>query len=271
MTLCRRLVWVICGVLGISELGFAQEMRIYTTIRDRSLSSAAKQADQRSLMLFHAGKVFDYIEPAQEVTVFEPAHRRFTVLNLRRQLRSELTQDEIRQFLGLAEDEARRRLTIADEDAPSATRKSLDFLRFQLQPEFTTSFDSAKSRLSLASPQFQYTVEGFAPPSQDIVDKYLHVADWMAQFNSVLHPQSLLPSPRMKLNQELRQRGLIPKSVDLLATSDAAIHLQAQHEWTWNLQKTDRQMIDDWEKQLQNPKLRSLPFRQFQQEMLNRQ
>lgn len=270
MTQCQRFVWVICGVLSIANVGLAQEMRIYTTIRDRSPAAAPRHSDQRSLMLFHAGKVYDYIEPAQEVTVFEPAHRRFTVLNLRRQLRSELTQDEIRQFLGLAEDEAQRQLANAGKDVLSASRKSLDFLQFQLQPQFTTSFDASKSHLSLVSPDFQYNVTGFAPPSLDIVDKYLHVADWVAQFNSVLHPQSLLPAPRLKLNQELRERGLIPSTVDLQASSDTEIHLQAQHEWTWNLQKTDRQMIDDWEKQLQNAKLRSLPFRQFQQEMLKR-
>lgn len=267
----QRFIWVVCAILAVFDSGFAQEMRIYTTIRDRSPAAAAKQSDQRSLMLFHAGKVYDYIEPAQEVTVFEPAHRRFTVLNVRRQLRSELTQDEIRQFLSLAEEEAHRKLAEATVEGNPALRKSLDLLHFQLQPEFVTTFDSMKSQLTLNSPYLRYTVEGFAPPSLDIVEKYLHVADWMAQFNSVLHPQSMLPAPRMKLNQELRQRGLIPSHVDLQAGSDANIHLQAQHEWTWNLQKTDRQMIDEWEKQLQNPKLRTLTFHQFQQEMLKRQ
>jgi hypothetical protein len=92
----------------------------------------------------------------------------------------------------------------------------------------------------------------------------------MAQFNSVLHPQSLLPGPRMKLNQELRNKGLLPSTVELQANTDPPIHMQAQHNWTWNLQTTDRQMIDEWERQLQNPEIRIVPFLQFQQEMLKK-
>ncbi len=264
----RFVLGAMLGAYGIHTSGSAQEMRVYTKVYDGSSSTTQKIPEQRSLMLFHAGKVYDYIEPAQEVTVFEPAHRRFTVLNVPRQLRSELTQDEIRQFLGLAENEAQKRLANSDSQVSSATRNALDLLRFQLQPEFSTTFDPTKSKFSLLSPQFQYVAVGFAPPSQDLVEKYLHVADWTAQFNAVLHPQSMLPAPRLKLNQELRHQGLLPSSVHLQAEADPAIHLEAIHEWTWNLQKTDRQMIDDWEKQLQSSKLRTVSFRQFQQEML---
>src|SRR5580704_13155007 len=135
------------GVWSFSDAGLGQDIRIYTTIRDLSTQGNQRFSEQRSLMLFHAGKIYDYIEPAQEVTVFEPAHRRFTVLNLRRQLRSELTQDEIRQYLGLAEDEAQRQLTIVNAQIPPATRKALDLLQFQLKPDFTTVFDPAKSQL----------------------------------------------------------------------------------------------------------------------------
>ena len=272
MTQAHRLILLAFGVLFFCDVAAAQEMRIYTTVRDRSTDGANKHPDQRSLMIFHAGKVYDYIEPAQEVTVFEPAHRRFIVVNLRRQLRSELMQDQIRNYLGMAEEEARKRLAFADENLTAAKRKSLELLQFQLKPEFVTTFDASKAQMVLFNPRFQYVAAGlFAPPSQDFVsNQYLHVIDWMAQFNSVLHPQSLLPGPRIKLNQELRNHGLLPSTVELQASSEFPIHLQAQHEWTWNLQSTDRQMIDEWEKQLQNPEIRIVSFLQFQQEMLKR-
>lgn len=271
MSQSHRLILLAIGVLFFNNVSSSQEMRIYTTVRDRSSAAAGKQPDQRSLMIFHAGKVYDYIEPAQEVTIFEPAHRRFIIVNLRRQLRSELMQDQIRKFLGMAEEEAQKKLAFADENLSPAARKSLDLLQFQLKPEFVTTFDASKAQLVLFNPRFQYVAAGlFAPPSQDFVDKYLHVADWMAQFNSVLHPQSLLPGPRIKLDRELRNHGLLPSTVDLQASAEFPIHLQAQHEWTWNLQSTDRQMIDEWEKQLQNPEIRIVSFLQFQQEMLKR-
>lgn len=248
----------------------AQDIRIHTTVRDLSspVNSKSNESDPvvaRSLMLFHAGKIYDYVDPAQEVIVFEPAHRRFTVMNLPRQLRSELTQDEIRQYLGLVEKEAQRRL---EEDFPAASQKSADLLQFQLRPEFAVTFDSKKNQIQLSSPFLQYTSSTSTPPSPEIVEKYLFVADWTAQLNSVLHPQSMLPAARLKLNEELRQRAMIPLSVELKAEAEPGLHLQARHGWTWQLEKTDRQLIDEWERQLQGTKLKSLPFRAFQQEML---
>ncbi len=251
----------------------AQEIRVYTTIRDLSAPSSAASTDQgpvvvRSLMLFHAGKIYDYIEPAREVTVYEPAHRRFTILNWRRQLYSELTHDEIRQFLGLAEDEAQKRLASLPDVSSATARKSLEVLRFQFQPDFASNFDVNKQQLTLTADNFQYVVDGFRPETPEVVEKYLQVADWMAQFNSVLHPQSLFPAPRLKLNEELRTQGMLPLTINLKADIDPVLHLQAKHEWTWNFQKTDRQLIDNWDKQLRDPNLRKLPFREFQKEML---
>ena len=259
--------------LSAAKVATAQEIRIYTTIRDVSGTSSTVSSDQgpivvRSLMLFHAGKVYDYIEPAREVTVYEPAHRRFTVLNPRRQLCSELTHDEIRQFLGLAEDEAQKRLAFVPDESSASARKALEFLRFQFQPDFESSFDNTRQQLKLTADNFEYVVDGFQPETPEVVEKYLQVADWMAQFNSVLHPQSLFPAPRLKLNQELRSRGLLPLAINLKADSDPGLHLQAKHEWTWKFQKTDRQLIDNWDKQLRDPNLRKLPFREFQREML---
>ena len=270
MTQRLRFVCLAFFALSVSHAVLAQELRIYTTIRDLSVPAAQTQLNQapvvRSLMLFHAGKVYDYIEPAHEITVFEPSLRRFTVLSPRRQLSSELTQDEIRQFLGLAEDEAQKRLAFKRE----SPRKSLELIRFQLQPVFIPSFDSEKLQLTMAGMEgnFQYLVDGFQPPSLEVLETYLHVADWTAQLNSVLYPQSLLPAPRLKLNQELRQRGMLPLTVALKADTNPALHLEARHEWTWNFQKTDRQLIDEWEKHLRDPDIRRIPFRQFQQEML---
>jgi hypothetical protein len=251
----------------------AQDMRVYTQIRmkfeEGNSQPTQKTADLqpivRSVMIFHAGKVYDYIEPAQEITVFEPALKRYTVINKQRQVRSELSQEQILHFLDLAKGEAQKHLLHEDVESNS---KSLELLKFQLHPAFTVAFDAKKLQLSLDSSNFHYLVTGIAPSTPDAVENYLRVADWTAQLNSVLHPNSLLPGPRMVLNQELRQRKLVPSSVELKVDADPAIHLFAQHEWTWNLKDTDRQMIYDWEKLLQDPSYRNLPFRQFQQDVL---
>jgi hypothetical protein len=101
------------------------------------------------------------------------------------------------------------------------------------------------------------------------VESYLRFADAAAELNSVLHPQAALPKPRLQLNDELRKRQLLPISVDLEATLDRPLHLQARHEWTWKFQSTDRQLINGWDKQLNDATLRRVTFRQYQQESLS--
>ena len=254
----RILVLFLAAAFVSTSNAFAQDIRVYTRI----YAGDGNDPYVRSLMLFHAGKVYDYIEPAQEVTVFEPALKRFTVLNKSRQLRAELSQDQIRQYLTLAQEAAAKQLQNSQ-----LSEKSIEVLNFQLHPQFAVNFDSERSRLVLESSVLRYSATTITPES-DVVEKYLHVADWTAQCNSVLHPKSLLPGPRMALNEELRRRGMIPQSVELTLETDPPIQLTAQHEWTWNLQERDRQMIMDWTNDLKNPAYRDVPFSKFQQEIL---
>ncbi|MGH7199902.1 MAG: hypothetical protein ACREJB_04815, partial [Planctomycetaceae bacterium] len=58
----------------------AQEFRIYTRVYDASTTGEEPAVVTRSLSLFHAGKVYDYIDTLGEVTVFEPAQDRVHIL-----------------------------------------------------------------------------------------------------------------------------------------------------------------------------------------------
>lgn len=247
----------------------AQEMRIYTTVRNLAAVGPNEEAPviSRTVTLFHAGKVYDWVESAREVTVFEPAHRRFTLLNERRRSVTEVAQDEVRQYLGLAEQEALKRL----EGATPANNqiKSLGWLKFQLKPEFTTSFDQAKLRITMVDRNCRYESEGQAPPSRGVVESYLRFADATAELNSVLHPHAPLPKPRLQLNEELRRRDLLPVVVELKAELERPVHLQAKHEWQWMFLPTDRQLISSWDAQLNDPTRRRIGFRQYQQESLS--
>ena len=250
-----------------------QEMRVYTTVRNLSALAANEPAERapviaRSLTLFHAGKVYDYVEAAREVTVFEPSHHRFTLLNERRHTVTEVAQDEVRQYLGLVEQEALKRLEAANEQTAPTHVRSLAWLKFQLKPDFEISFDAAKSSVTLFDHRCRYSADGQAPPSKGVVETYLRFADATAELNSVLHPQAPLPRPRLQLNEELRRRELLPIIVDLQANLDPPLHLQARHEWHWKFLPTDRQMISGWEAQLNDATRRRIGFRQYQQESL---
>lgn len=256
----------------VSLPGFlnAQEMRVYTTVRNLRGSTVSEDRAPvvaRSLTLFHAGKVYDYVEAAKELTIFEPAHHRFTLLSERRRVATEVTQDEVRQFLNLVEQEGWKQLTTTTEQQDSPQGKSLMWLKFQLKPEFEVTFDGAKNVLSLTDRAARYHAELQAAPTKSAVESYLRFADATAELNSVLHTQAPLPRPRLALNGALRERELLPIVVELKAQDDR-LHLQARHEWTWKFQSRDRQLISGWESQLSDAGLRRITFRQYQQESM---
>lgn len=102
--LCLR--GLVAGTIG------AEEFRIYTTVTDLSAADKGKpRLLSKSMTLFHAGKVYDYLESAEETVIHEPAQSRFLV-NRRHNLATEITHDEIRRYLGLANAQARELLTV---------------------------------------------------------------------------------------------------------------------------------------------------------------
>jgi hypothetical protein len=266
--LCGLIVTVLtCGMVvpnGSCFVVSAQEIRVYTTVRDLAAIGPQDPADRapvlaRSLTLFHAGRIYDYVDSAKEVTVYEPSHQRFHLLSEARSSRTEVTQSEVRRFLTLVEEEAWKR---ADES-------DVTWLKFQLKPEFESSFDRPKLKLSLVGRNCRYDVEGVTPKTREVTETYLRFADAMAELNSVLHPRAMLPSPRLKLNEELRQRELLPLVVELRAELDRPLNLQARHQWEWKFSSSDRELISKWERLLNDANVRKVSFRQYQLESLN--
>lgn len=262
-------VWS-CSVALTTSLP-AQELRIFTLTKDVSPPETNPQRApvlSRSLTLFHAGKVYDYISELREVTIFEPSHRRFTVLNESAAAYAVISQDEVRRFLSLAEERARELASdLVRSNVPQQVQ-AVDLLHFQLHPEFATEYDAATRRLKLDSTLMTYDVVGAEPPRGSVLDFYLRYADAMAEFNAVLHPQSLLPGPRLELNNELRKQNLLPVSVRRKVQLDQKLELLAEHEWKWALTEHDRQFINRWETQITKGQVRKLSFEQLQRAVL---
>ncbi|MBM4075967.1 MAG: hypothetical protein FJ267_10020 [Planctomycetes bacterium] len=242
----------------------AQEMRVYTIVKSISgeKGSGSDDADRevsRSLTLFHAGKVYDYVHQPKEITIYEPSLHRMTLVNERRSLKTEVAHDEIRHFLNLAEQEVAKQIDVSSEP----------WLRFQLKPDFSIEMDTSRSRLKLSDRDFRYEAEVVEPSSVAVVDSYLRFADTMAELNSVLHPHAPLPSPRKVLNSELRERRLLPLTVEFRSNMGRPVRLQAEHKWGWKLEPSDRQLLTQWERDISNPAIRAVPFRQYQHESLS--
>ena len=258
----RVLAFAAAAVCCVSMDVVAQEFSVYTKVYDLD----AKEDNLpylRSQTVFHAGKVYDAIPVAGEVTVLEKAHQRIWIVNPDKGCRSSVDSDELRHLLKTAEERMVQRLGELERD-PSVSRELLKALRFQLRPKFETQFDPKKGRLSLRSEYISYEVEGQVSDHPEAVSAYLTYADWACQLNYVLHPQPLFPTVRLALNEQLRRHKLLPTRVILRAKLDRPLNLKAEHELSWKLDAKSRQSIQHWESKLRDPKLQQVSLPEYQ-------
>lgn len=260
-------------VAAESPFALAQQFRVYTEVsippQDPEPGKMQGEVVARSLTIFHAGRVFDWLKTAGEVTIFEPAHQRFVIFNGRRLIKTTIDFKEIDRMLASARDEtsnhAERLLSRNDRGAKTIAES----LQFQLDPTFQKSFEQKSLFLDLSSPKLEYRVNCGTTPIPEAVEAYMEYADWTAKLNHVMHPRSLYPASRMKLNESLRRHQVLPVKVQLRVDFDQPVHLQADHRFAWQLEKIDRQSIQHWENKVDDPSIKNLAFRDYQKAILS--
>jgi hypothetical protein len=266
MALRGILFW---SILSLCSVGFGQGLRISTHVYDLEKTPAHGKMVSSSLSLCHNGRIYDYINAADEVVVFDPVERRFTILNSSRGLSTTLTFDEIRHKMDSLEPRTKQYIEeLRATGNPSAERMA-DTFNFQLHPDFQQSYDPTKELLILSSPSFTYRVETRKWDEADQVERYLTYADWTAQLNFILHPNSLLPAPRIALNDALRKlKNRMPITVELDLRPNDSVHLRAAHQLTRNLSEDDHRRIGKWDADRKSPSVREVPFLSYQQAVL---
>ncbi len=244
----------------------AQEMRVRTTI-SRKERNGSWRPFAYSLTMFHSGKVYDYMEDVGEVVIYEPMSDRFVLLDGNYRA-AELSITELNQFLKSSDAKANEYLAGLKRDGSDSSKREAAALEFQLTPHFDERFDAKDQRLRMNSEQIDYNVKTGASPNPDDALKYLAYADWAARLNHILHPESLLPEPRLAVNAALRNRKRIPLTVELKARSDGDLHLQAEHQFSWELQATDKRHITQWESRMKSKEAVWVSFRDYQRRLL---
>lgn len=261
----------VSGLCNAGSSCIAQGLRISTHVYDiaKADSRSASQIVSSSLSLLHNGRVYDYVDAADEVVIFEPVEKRFTIINESRELTTRITFDEIRHMMvsrGPRTDKYIDELMVSEKPGSKQLASSL---KFQLNPKFSQTFDPMKGTLILSSPSFTYRVETRKWNDAEQVQRYLTYADWTAQLNSILHPSSLFPEPRMALNTALRElNDRIPVSVELDMRPGEQFRLRAEHQLTQKVTDEDHRRIARWEDRLSSKSLKEVSFRNYQQAAL---
>lgn len=263
--------FVVAAVLASGSISPAQGLRISTHIYD--ISAAAGQSSAQmissSLSLCHNGRVYDYVDAADEVVIFDPVERHFSILNSARGLSTRLTFDEIRHLMDSRQPKAQQYIDELMASGKQSASQIAESIRFQLNPRFSQTFDPMRGTLVLSSQSFTYRVETRKWSDSEQAARYLTYADWTAKLNYILHPGSLFPEPRIAMNEALRKlKDRMPVSVELDLRPNEPLRLRAEHQLTQKLSDDDHQRIARWEETLSSGAAKSVAFRNYQQAVL---
>lgn len=212
----------------------ADDFRIETKVylgRDREPVS-------ETTTLFRAGYVYDYMSGSGRVAVFDRVRGRFIVLDPARKLRAEVKTDEIRRMI-----DAIRELAAKHGNAK---------IRFAADPKFDIEFGEDGS-LTLSSAELIYEVQTEPAATPDSAAQYQEFADWYARLNTISNRGSPPPSPRLVVNAELAERGLVPTEV--VRTVPHEELARSEHMVSWRLLEGDHRRIAETANQLATFKL----------------
>lgn len=262
---------VLGSVAFFSHASLAEDFRVFTAVYDVSRADDGESGPivARTVTLFHAGKVYDYIETAHsaEIIIFEPTLRRFRILNPSRGIVTTAAFDEIKHKLGVAREETAREARILSS-SDTGQSGAAQMLTFQLSPTFETTFRKESRKLELRGQPITYQLQTVRPERSEIVDTYLNYADWVCRLNYVLSVGPILPAPRLAVNSVLREHQVLPEIVILKAKTQPPMHLRAEHTFHLELNAKERGWIHQWESQLDSGTIRTVTLQEYQKEVL---
>jgi hypothetical protein len=195
-----------------------------------------KQVIGGSTTIFAGGKAFDFLDEADEAVMFEPVAGRITLIDTKRRVRSELSLEQLADFIERMRDRA--------------LRGGSDFARFVAQPEFGERLDAETNELVLSSPLLEYRASTTAPRNAEALRNYQTFIHWQAQLNCVVNAGATPPQARMKLNDALAARQLLPERVTMKRPANipgGGKTLRAEHSYTWRLEDAERRRVADLE------------------------
>jgi hypothetical protein len=231
-----RIPTVLAGVLAAAAIvlgglrpALAEDFRVDNQV----FSDKATAPESQGITIFQGGVVYDFLDNPPEVVVFDPAARRFVLLDAGRRLTAEVSIEKVTTF--------------NDWQKAWATNQPNRVLQFFGQPRFEESFSKAAGELTLSSPWAIYKIK-LAAAGKGVAEQYREFCDWYARLNAVLSPRSRPPFARLAVNEAVIRHGAIPRQIELtlVAKNGAVSHqtvIRSQHKLVEPLAKADLERI----------------------------
>ena len=185
------------SIHDLFPLCLGYEFRIENAVYDGFSESPTAQ----TTTVFTGGKVYDFLHQPEEIVIFDPAQRRFVLINPSLRIRTELRMEQVAAFINTL------RSWASQQEDP--------FLRFSATPDLFVRRGPTGTSLLFESPHLTYHVEVDRPPDPQIAKQYAEFSDWYSQLNTMVTPGARLPFPRLYVNKVLLEEGFVPLRVEL--------------------------------------------------------
>jgi hypothetical protein len=224
-----RALLIVATLAFTSAATNAEDFRIETKIY---VGDAKQPAIETTTLFFDQG-VYDFIAEPEQVAVFSrPAGGkpgRFILLDPPHRMKTTLSTEQLAGAM--------------DKIRTWAGRQADPFLQFAANPQFKESFESSSGKLVLASHLESYSVTTRRAEHPQALTQYREYLDWYARLNTLLSAGPP-PEPRLRLNESLARRKVVPLKVELTRAGEKE-PIRAEHQFTWRLSNDDRAQIDD--------------------------
>lgn len=217
-------------LIGVANPTFAQEFRV----DNRVFLEDNEEPEIETTTFFHGSFVYDCISDDGEITIYDTGRERIVLLDSLREVCTETTYEELHGFI-----QDHQRLINQQEDS---------YLRFMANPQFQTTYDEETSLLVLNSPLVTYRIRT-QPTDEEKAAAYRQFTDWTSRLSTRMHVGSSPPFARMKVNEQLDSRGLLPKEIYLTLRSgensitSSPFMLRSEHDYRMGLTESELRQI----------------------------
>jgi hypothetical protein len=220
-------LWIVLVPIAARGVDFRIDSRVFAGKESKAVSE--------NTTLFKSGIVYDYI-PDKSIAVFDKPRGRFILLDRQNKVKAEVKTTQLQSF--------------CDQLQEMAASDSNPFVRFVADPHFDIKEGSRAGEFVLSSQHMTYRVKTTKAESPQAAQQYREFSDWYARLNVMMNPGSTPPFPRLAVNQELGERGLLAEQVQLTVPQQSTLHrhtveLRSEHHIAWRLLETDLDRINE--------------------------
>ncbi|MGL4942316.1 MAG: hypothetical protein ACRC46_03900 [Thermoguttaceae bacterium] len=253
-----KLLLVLGVFVAFAATAFAADFRVVSTVSAPAADGKAVST-VTSQMIFIDGVVYNFIDPHGEITVYDPAHDTFAVIDPELRLQTRIAVGSLCESI--------------EKTRESLVKHSVPLVAFAASPVFRESLDLDSGVMKLTSELFDYEIETMPVSDAAIVTEYYDAADKFCYLNFRLQPgpHSLKYLVRLAVNRSLREAKRLPKKIvldfypkekKLLAKAE---HHESRHEIFSRVSDTDRQRLDQAQQMMRT--FKQIPFDEYQTEV----